>query len=43
MLLNIQKINHAQSKIIPNEINNKHLNEKFIIIITINKLTALFF
>jgi hypothetical protein len=36
MLFNIQKINHAQSKIIPNAINNKHLNEKFIALITIN-------
>jgi hypothetical protein len=30
------KINHEQSKIIPNAINNKHLNEKIITIFTIN-------
>jgi hypothetical protein len=32
----------VQSKIIPNGINNKHFNEKFIIINTINKLNVLF-
>jgi hypothetical protein len=37
------KINHEHSKIIPNEINNKHLKEKFITTITINKLTAFFY
>jgi hypothetical protein len=42
MLLNIQKSNHAQSKIIPNEINDKHFNEIFITINIINKLTTLF-
>jgi hypothetical protein len=36
------KINHEQSKIILNANKNQTLKRKFIIIITINKLTALF-
>jgi hypothetical protein len=32
----------SNQKLFQMQINNKHLNEKFIIIITINKLTALF-
>jgi hypothetical protein len=35
-------MNHAKSKIIPNATNDKYFNEKFITIITINKLIVLF-
>ena len=42
MLFNIQKSIMRNKKIIPNEINNKHFNAKFIIINTINKLIVLF-
>jgi hypothetical protein len=42
MLLNIQKSIMSIQKSFQMQINNKHLKEKFITIITINKLTALF-
>jgi hypothetical protein len=42
MLLNIRKSIMCNKNFIPNGINNKRFNEKFIIINTINKLNVLF-